>query len=75
MAAKKQPVNYTQELQKVDSEIEALGKKRKAILEKKKDEDMRALAEFLQTHGISAEEAVEMLTPVAAAGITAPKEV
>lgn len=75
MATKKQSANYMEELQKIDADIEALNKKRKAILAKKKDGDMRALAEFLQTHGISAEDAVEMLTPVATAGTAAAKEV
>jgi len=75
MAAKKQPMNYMEELQKIDADIAVLDKRRKSILAKKRDEDSRALAEFLQHHGISAEDAVEMLTPVASAGMVDPKEV
>ena len=50
-------------------------KRRKGILAKKRDSDAQVLTEFLRTHGISAEDAVEMLTPVAAAAIERAKQV
>ena len=71
----KKPANLLEEIQKIDLEIDTLERKKKNLLSKKKDEDMRALAAFLEKNGISAEDAMEMLSPVAAAAIEKAKEV
>lgn len=73
--AEKKPANLLEEIQKIDMEIDTLERKKKNLLSKKKDEDMRALAAFLEKNGISAEDAMEMLSPVAAAAIEKAKEV
>lgn len=75
MAARTKKADYQEELRKIDEEMAALEKKRKGILARKRDSDAQVLTEFLRTHGISAEDAVEMLTPVAAAAIEQAKQV
>lgn len=73
--AKQKQSSYLEELQKIDLEMSALERKKKALLSKKKDEDMKALAVFLEQNSISAEDAMEMLSPVAAAATKKDKEV
>ena len=73
--AKQKQGSYLEELQKIELEMNALERKKKALLSKKKDEDMKALAEFLEQNSISAEDAMEMLSPVAAAATKKDKEV
>ena len=73
--AKQKQSSYLEELQKIDLEMNALERKKKTLLSKKKDEDMKALAAFLEQNSISAEDAMEMLSPVAAAATKKDKEV
>lgn len=73
--AKQKQSSYLEELQKIDLEMSALERKKKTLLSKKKDEDMKALAAFLEQNSISAEDAMEMLSPVAAAATKKDKEV
>jgi hypothetical protein len=73
--AKQKQGSYLEELQKIELEMNALERKKKALLSKKKDEDMKALAAFLEQNSISAEDAMEMLSPVAAAATKKDKEV
>lgn len=73
--AKQKQGSYLEELQKIELEIDALERKKKNLLSRKKDEDMKALAAFLEQNGISAEDAMEMLSPVAAAVTKKAKEV
>ena len=58
--AKQKQGSYLEELQKIELEIDALERKKKNLLSRKKDEDMKALAAFLEQNGISAEDAMEM---------------
>ena len=44
--AKQKQGSYLEELQKIELEIDALERKKKNLLSRKKDEDMKALAAF-----------------------------
>lgn len=68
-------INYDEELRKIDERIGLLTEKRKEILEKKANADMRALTEFITNNNMTVADAIAILSPaVAAAAQAKPTE-
>ena len=56
-----------EQLQKIDRQIAALQEQRSVILEKKREEDVQKLSDFLAQNHITASDALAYLSPAVAA--------
>ena len=65
-------LSVDEQLQKIDRQIAALEEQRSVILEKKREEDVQKLTDFLSQNHIAVSDAVRSLTPAVAASTEAP---
>lgn len=59
-------IDYDAQIAKIDKKIIDLQKERTVLEQKRKDGNLKKLFTFLSEHNLSAEDAIEALSPIAA---------